>query len=134
MRTIPQLLAAARTIAVVGMSIDETKAAHRIPAELVRVGYRVIPINPNHSEILGLPCLSSLDEIDEPVDIVDVFRPPRYCEAVATDAVRIGAGAIWLQLGIVSPAARAVAEAGGMDYVEDHCIKVELQRYGIAPS
>jgi hypothetical protein len=133
-RTIPELLTDAHTIAVVGMSADETKAAYRIPAMLIEAGYYVIPVNPSLKEIRGLNCVASLEEIEETVDIVDVFRPPRYCAAIATQAVQIGAGAVWLQLGIVSADARTIAEGAGLDYVEDRCIKVELQRFGIRAS
>jgi len=130
-RTPHELLEQARRIAVVGMSADRSKAAHRVPAELIAAGFEVIPVNPNHAEILGMRCVASLGEIDGPIDLVDVFRPPRDCPAVAAEAVAAGAGAIWLQLGIRSAEARDIAAVAGIDYVEDLCIAVERRRFGI---
>jgi len=91
---------------------------------LLGAGYRVIPVRPHVREILGIPCVSSLAEIDEPIDLVDVFRRPEACPGVAEDAVAAEAGALWLQLGIVSPEARSIAEAGGLDYVENACTAI----------
>jgi predicted CoA-binding protein len=92
---------------------------------LLEQGYRVIPVRPRDcDEVLGIPCVATLSELDEHVDLVDVFRRPEYTPEVAHEAVAIGAGALWLQLGIVSAEARAIAEAGGLDYVEDACTMV----------
>jgi predicted CoA-binding protein len=92
---------------------------------LLAAGYRVIPVRPRDcDEILGVPCVTSLAEIEEPIDLVDVFRRPEYTPDVARDAVAVGAKALWLQLGIVSPVARAIAEEAGLDYVEDLCTAV----------
>ena len=92
---------------------------------LLRAGYRVIPVRPRDcDEILGVPCVTSLAEIAEPIDVVDVFRRAEFTPGVAREAVAAGARALWLQLGIVSAEARAVAEAGGLDYVEDLCTAV----------
>ena len=92
---------------------------------LVGQGYRVIPVRPaGPAEILGVPRVSSLAEIDEPPDLVDVFRRPEFCLAVAEEAAAAGARALWLQSGIVSSEARAIAERAGMDFVEDACTKV----------
>ncbi len=91
---------------------------------LLGAGYRVIPVRPLVPEVLGVPCAPSLAEIDEPIDLVDVFRRAEFCPQVAEDAVAAGAGALWLQLGIVSPEARGIAEAGGLDYVEDECTAI----------
>jgi predicted CoA-binding protein len=91
---------------------------------LLEQGYRVIPVRPAVREVLGQPCVPSLAEVAEHIDVVDVFRRPDACPQVAEDAVAAGAGALWLQLGIVSPQARAVAEAGGLDYVEDACTAI----------
>jgi len=130
-RTPREMIEQARTIAVVGMSADPTKAAHQVPAQLVAAGFTVLPVNPNHREILGLRCVAALSDIDQPIDLVDVFRPPRYCASVAEQSAAVGAAAIWLQLGIRSSEARAIAGAAGMDFVEDLCIAVERARYGI---
>ena len=77
--------------------------------------------------MLGVPCVASLREIDEPIDLVGVFRRPEFCPQVAEDAVAAGAKALWLQLGIVSPEARRIAEAGGLEYVENACTAVVHQ-------
>jgi predicted CoA-binding protein len=97
---------------------------------LQRAGYRVLPVNPRAcpGEILGVPCVRSLAALDEPVDLVDVFRRPEYCADVAREAVAIGAPALWLQLGIRSAAARSIAEEAGVDYVEDACTAVVHRR------
>jgi predicted CoA-binding protein len=125
------LLERARTIAVVGLSGDPRKAAHAIPRQLQAAGYRVIPVNPNLDEVLGERSYASLAEVPDHVDIVDVFRPAKQAPAIARQAAEIGAGAVWLQLGIESDEARRIAEAAGLDYVEDRCIGVERSRYGI---
>jgi predicted CoA-binding protein len=95
---------------------------------LLEHGYRVIPVRPNRRELLGVPVAQSLAEIDEPVDLVDVFRRAEFCPAVAEEAAAVGAKALWLQLGLVSPEARAIAERAGMDYVEDECTAIVHSR------
>ena len=88
-------------------------------------GYRVIPVRPRDcDEVLGIPCVASLAEIDEPIDLVDVFRRPEFCADVAREALAADAGAVWLQLGIVSPEARRIAVEGGLDYVENACTAI----------
>lgn len=94
-------------------------------AYLLSAGYRCIPVRPlDCDEVLGVPCVASLSEIEEQIDIVDVFRRPEYCPDVAREAAAVGAGALWLQLGITSDEARLVAQESGMEYVEDHCAAV----------
>lgn len=127
------LLREANTIAVVGCSRHPEKAAHRIPAQLQAAGYRVIPVNPNASEILGEKAFDRVDQIDEPIDIVDVFRPPGDCTAVAEQAVEAGAGAVWLQLGIRCPEAQEIVESAGIPYVEDACTGALVSAHGITP-
>lgn len=119
MRSPEQILREARTIAVVGASPDPTRSSHGVAAYLERAGYRVLRVNP-----LCADYWPSLASLEEPVDVVDVFRRPEHCAAVAREAAAIGAAALWLQLGIRSPEARAVAAASGMDYVEDACTAV----------
>jgi predicted CoA-binding protein len=115
----------AKTIALVGASPKPWRASHDVMRYLLAQGYRVIPVRPaGPREILGVPRVSSLAELDEPPDLVDVFRRAEFCPGVAEEAVAAGAGALWLQLGIVSPEARAIAERAGLDYVEDACTKV----------
>ncbi|WP_434522221.1 CoA-binding protein [Halorubrum sp. AS12] len=124
----------AETIAVVGCSTTPGKAAHEVPAYLQRHGYRVIPVNPFADEVLGEPAYDEVGDVEEDIDLVDVFRPSEEVPAVL-DAVRErhaargDAGAAWLQLGIShDEAAAAAAEADGIDVVQDRCIKVEHGR------
>ena len=124
-RTARQILEAATTVAVVGASRDRSKAAGSVPLALQRRGFRIIPVNPHAHELFGEHVYRSLSEIEETVDLVDVFRPSAETAQVAREAVAIGAGAIWLQQGIASAEARKVAEEAGVDYVENLCIAVE---------
>jgi predicted CoA-binding protein len=119
MRSPEQILRDARTIAVVGASPDPARPSHGVMRYLERAGYRVLPVNPTWDE-----AAPSLRDLGEPVDVVDVFRRPGFCPAVAREAVAIGAGALWLQLGVRSAETRAIAEAAGLDYVEDACTAV----------
>ncbi len=91
---------------------------------LLAQGYRVVPVRPLVKEVLGVQCVSALAQIHEPVDIVDVFRRAEFCPQVAEEAAKAGAKALWLQLGIVSPEARTIAETAGMDYVENECTAI----------
>jgi uncharacterized protein len=116
------LLTAARTIAIVGASSNPDKASHGIMQKLQHVGYKVIPVNPRETEILGERSYPSLLDVPEPIDIVDVFRRAEDTPAIADEAVTIGAKALWLQTGIVSEEAAARAEAGGLVVVMDACI------------
>jgi uncharacterized protein len=118
------LLRAYSTIAVVGASRDPDKAAHDVPAQLRRAGFRIVPVNPYADELFGEPVFRRLRDIPFPVEIVLVFRPSSATPEVARDAVAIGAKTLWLQLGIQSSEARSIAEAGGLAYVEDTCSAV----------
>jgi len=121
---IRQLLAGASTIAMVGASSDPEKPSHGIMRKLQQVGYRVIPVNPREKEVLGEKAYGSLDEIPDPVDIVDVFRRAEDTPPIADQAVRIGAKALWLQAGISNEDTAARAAAGGLLVVMDACIAV----------
>ncbi|MFI6163406.1 CoA-binding protein [Micromonospora haikouensis] len=125
MRSAQQILADSAVIAVVGASRDPGKAAHRVPAQMQRYGWRIIPVNPTVDELFGERAYASLADIPHPVDLVDVFRPARDAVGVVREAVAIGTPAVWLQLGIVSPEARRIAEEAGVDYVEDRCLIIE---------
>ncbi|TKX47829.1 CoA-binding protein [Halorubrum sp. SD690R] len=123
----------AETIAVVGCSTTPGKAAHDVPAYLQDRGYRVIPVNPFADEVLGEPAYDAVGDVEEEIDIVDVFRPseevPEIAEAVRErHASRGDAGTLWLQLGISHDEAAAAAEEDGIDVVQDHCLKVEHGR------
>ena len=120
---------AAKRIAVVGMSDDPAKPSNYVSAYLAERGKEVIPVNPTIESALGRKALKSLAELDGPVDMVLVFRLPKYCAAVAEEA-RGKAKGVWLQSGIRSPEARRIATEAGMDYVEDRCMMVEHGRRG----
>jgi predicted CoA-binding protein len=124
MRTPAEILAETKTVAIVGASPRPERPSNGVMRYLLAQGYRVIPVRPHRSEILGIPCVDSVTEIDEPIDLVDVFRRPESCPEVAEQAAAAGAKALWLQLGIVSPEARAIAERAGMEYVENACTAV----------
>jgi hypothetical protein len=124
-RSPQEILEAATTIAVVGASRDPGKAAGSVPSVMQSNGFRVIPVNPYADELFGERVYRKLADIPVHVDIVDVFRPSRDAADVARQAVAAGAGAVWLQQGIVSDKARRVTEGAGLDYVEDRCIAVE---------
>ncbi len=124
MRTPEEILREARTIAVVGASPKPWRASHDVMRYLLEQGYRAVPVNPHTESVLGIPSVATLAEIDEPIDVVDVFRRREACPDVAREAVAVGAKAVWLQLGLVSPAARQIAEAAGLDYVENTCAAV----------
>jgi predicted CoA-binding protein len=125
------ILEAAATVAVVGMSANPNKSAFAIPAGLQAAGFRVLPVNPRSKGVLGEQSYARLEDIPDPVDVVDVFRPAEEAPDIARSAVAIGAKALWLQKGIVSAQARSIAEAAGLDYIEDMCMGVERARYGI---
>ena len=125
MRPPEQILAETRTIALVGASPRPERASNDVMRYLLDAGYRVIPVRPaDCDEIHGVPCVTSLAEIEEPIDLVDVFRRPQFCAGHAREAVAAGARALWLQVGIESEEARRIAEAAGLDYVENACTKV----------
>ena len=117
-----RLLTDATTIAVVGASSNPDKASHGIMQKLQSVGYRVIPVNPRETEILGERSYPSLTDVPVHIDIVDVFRRAEDTPAIADEAVKIGAKALWLQTGIVNEDAAARATAGGLMVVMDACI------------
>ncbi|MGE5246565.1 MAG: CoA-binding protein [Betaproteobacteria bacterium] len=117
-----QLLTDARTIAIVGASSNPDKASHGIMKKLLSVGYRVVPVNPRETEVLGERSYPSLLDVPEGIDIVDVFRRSEDTPQIADEAVKIGAKALWLQTGIVSEEAAARARKGGLVVVMDACI------------
>ena len=128
---VEQILTTYDTITVVGASTSPAKPAHTVPAQMQAHGWRIIPVNPLHAEVLGEPAYPTLADVPEPVGLVDVFRPGRACADIAAQAVAAGATAIWLQLGIVSAEARSIAELAGLLYVEDRCLVIERRRLGL---
>src|SRR3954447_15539552 len=128
-----QLLTDATVIAMVGASSDPDKASNGIMRKLQHAGYRVIPVNPRETEILGERSYPSLVDVPERIDIVDVFRRAEDTPAIADEAVTIGAKALWLQSGIVSEDAAARAAAGGLTVVMDKCIGATHSLLRVAP-
>ena len=119
-----QLLTRAKTIAMVGASSKPDRSSHGIMRKLQQVGYHVIPVNPHETEVLGERAYASLAEVPDRIDIVDVFRRAEYTPAIADEAVKAGAKALWLQQGIENEDAAARAAAGGLTVVMDACIGV----------
>ncbi|HET9323662.1 MAG TPA: CoA-binding protein [Gaiellaceae bacterium] len=131
MRTPEQILRESRTIAVVGASPNPTRASHGVMRYLLARGYDVIPVRPlDCDEVLGVPCVATLADIEGPIDLVDVFRRPEHTPQHAREAVEAGANALWLQLGIRSEEARRIATEGGLDYVENLCTAVVHRNLG----
>jgi predicted CoA-binding protein len=127
--TIQRVLFNARTIAIVGLSNNPLRASYFVGYYLKRHGFTVIPVNPREAEILGEKSYKSLADVPVPVDIVNVFRAPDALPAIAHDAVKIGAGNLWCQFGVINADGAGIAEAGGVSVVMDRCIKVEHARY-----
>ena len=126
---IRDVLTNSKTIAMVGLSPRKQRPSNFVASYLQYEGYRVIPVNPRADEVLGEKSYPDLLSIPDPVDIVDVFRAPSECPAIAEQAVQIGAKALWLQLRIVSQEAADIAEAGGLKVIMDRCVKMEHGRY-----
>jgi predicted CoA-binding protein len=126
--TIRDILAKPRTVAVVGCSPDPIRDSHRIARLLRDKGHRVIPVNPEASEVLGETCYPSLRDIPEPIDMVDVFRRSEFVSGVADEAMEIGAKILWLQLGVIDVDAAQRAEAAGLTVVMDRCPAIEFRR------
>src|SRR5688572_21916672 len=131
MEVTERILREFRTIAVVGLSRDPSKAAHAVPARMQRAGFRVIPVNPFVTEVLGEQAYPNLADVPFSVEVVLVFRPSAEAAEIARQALAIGAKALWLQQGIMSHEARQIAEAGGLLYVEDRCMGVDRALYDI---
>jgi hypothetical protein len=127
--TIQRVLHGTATVAVVGLSGNELRASNFVGYYLKRHGYRVIPVNPRETSVLGEPAFPSLLDLPEPVDVVNVFRAPDALPAIAREAVEIEAPALWCQFGVINEEAARIAEAGGVTVIMDRCLKVEHARY-----
>src|SRR5215467_654514 len=127
--TIQRVLHHARTIAVVGLSSNELRASHFVGFYLKRHGYRVVPVNPKETSILGEPSFKRLSDVPFPIDVVNVFRAPDALPAVAQESVAIHAGSLWCQFGVINEEGARIAEQGGLTVVMDRCIKVEHARF-----
>ena len=127
-QTLRHILGETRSLAVVGLSADWFRPSNFAAKYMQAHGYRVIPVNPRYEEILGEKCYPDLASIPEKVDMVDVFRRPEQCPDIARQAVAIGARFLWLQIGVVSEAARQIAADAGLEVVMDRCVKIEYAR------
>jgi predicted CoA-binding protein len=125
---VERVLSYAKRVALVGASPEPWRPSHTVGRFLMSVGFEVIPVNPTVDEVFGLGTYPNVSEIPGAIDVVDVFRRQEFLEEVARDAAGAGARALWLQSGLRSKEARMIAEAAGMDFVEDHCLKVEVLR------
>jgi uncharacterized protein len=127
--TIQSIINRAKRVAIVGLSPNELRASYFVGYYLRRHGYEVVPVNPREESILGVRSYPSLADVPEPVDVVDVFRAPDAVPEIAREAVAAGAGALWLQYGVISAEGAQIAVDGGLDVVMDRCMKVEHARY-----
>lgn len=122
---VKEVLSTAKTIAVVGFSPKENRPSNMVGCYLMQAGFRVIPVNPGHSEICGVTCYPDLVSIPEPVDVVDIFRRSEEVLPVVVEAIAIGAKVVWMQQGIINQEAAALAERAGLVVIMDRCIKVD---------
>ena len=125
---IAQILREFKTIAVVGLSSNPARPSNHVAQYLQSVGYRIIPVNPNETEALGAKAYARLEDIPEPVDVVEVFRRPEEVPAIADSAIAIGAKVLWMQQGITNTAAAEKVRAAGLTVVEDACMLVEHKK------
>jgi predicted CoA-binding protein len=128
-RTIRDLLAKAKTVAIVGLSADKYKASNMVGSYLQDESYRIIPVNPRAEEILGEKSYPDLKSIPEKIDIVDIFRPASEVPAIVDEAIEVGADAVWMQLKLHDIPAAEKAQKHGLKVVADRCIKMEHGRY-----
>ncbi|MFN3987906.1 MAG: CoA-binding protein [Rhodocyclaceae bacterium] len=123
-----RLLQTTRSIAIVGLSANWHRPSFFAAKYMLDRGYTIIPVNPAYDEVLGQKCYASLRDVPVPVDMVDIFRKPEDVPPVVEDAIAIGARSVWMQLGVIHPAAAARAEAAGLEVVMDRCVKIEYAR------
>jgi hypothetical protein len=128
MNRIAEILHSARTIAVVGLSGKRFRPSYGVAEYLQRAGYRIIPVNPNESEVLGEKCYPDLDSVPEPIDIVDIFRRSEHVPAIVEAAIRHGAKVVWMQESVIHEAAARRAEDAGLTVVMDRCILKDHRR------
>jgi predicted CoA-binding protein len=122
------ILGSARTIAVVGLSSKPSRPSHEVAAYLQGKGYRIVPVNPNETEVLGERAFASLLDVDVPVDAVDVFRRAEHTPEIARQAVQVGAKVLWLQEGVVNEEAYRIATEGGLEVVMGACMMRTRER------
>jgi predicted CoA-binding protein len=123
-----ELLQNAKNIAIMGLSDSPEKPSYKVAEYLISVGYNLFPINPKYDTVLGLKCYHSLHDIEETVDIVDIFRRPEHMVNVVQEIIKIGKPAVWMQLGIINPVAAEIAQQADLKVIMDRCIKIEHRR------
>jgi len=127
--SVKEILERYRAIAVVGLSSHPWRASYSVSRYMQTAGYRIIPVNPLETEVLGEKAYPTLDEVPEPFEIVDIFRRPEYVPDIVEAAIRRGARVVWMQLGVVNEAAAARARAAGLEVVMDRCILQDHMQY-----
>ncbi|HWQ56637.1 MAG TPA: CoA-binding protein [Bryobacteraceae bacterium] len=132
MINVAEILESARTIAVVGISSKRFRPSHGVAEYMRRAGYRIIPVNPEETEVLGEKAWPDLDSVPEPVDIVNIFRRPEFVPDLVEAAIRIGARVVWMQEGVIHEEAARRAEAAGLTVIMDRCILKEHRRLAFA--
>jgi predicted CoA-binding protein len=125
---IREILRGAKTVAVVGASVKPWRDSNSIMQFLIDAGYKVFPVNPKYSEVLGIPCVPNLSHVPKGIDIVDVFRRSEALDLLVDEAIANGAKTLWTQFGVVDVKAGAKAEQAGMNVIMDHCIRVDHRR------
>ena len=127
--SIKEILEKYKTIAVVGLSSQTWRASYSVSRYMQNAGYRIIPVNPHETEVLGEKAYPSLDDVPEPFEIVDIFRRPEFVPEVVEAAIRRNARVVWMQFGVVNEAAAARARAAGLEVVMDRCILQDHMAY-----
>jgi hypothetical protein len=128
MANIPDILKSTRTIAVVGISSNPMRPSNGVAEYLRRAGYRIIPVNPNETEVLGEKCYARLEDVPEKIDLVDIFRRSEYVPEIVESAIRVGARTVWMQEGVIHEAAAERARQAGLDVVMDRCTLKEHRK------
>ena len=128
MANIPEMLKSARTIAVVGLSSNPVRPSNGVAAYMQRAGYRIIPVNPNETEVLGEKSYARLEDVPEKIDIVDIFRRSEFVPPIVDSAIRIGAKAVWMQEEVVDEPSAEKARQAGLEVVMDKCILKEHRK------
>jgi predicted CoA-binding protein len=128
-RAIQRVLHTAKTVAIVGLSSNRLRASYFVGFYLKRHGYRIVPVNPRETEVLGEPSVPTLRDVPVPIDVVNVFRAPDALPDIARDAVVVGAASLWCQFNVINEEGARIAEDAGLTVVMDRCIKVEHARY-----
>jgi predicted CoA-binding protein len=123
-----ELLKSAKTIAVVGISHKEDRDSYKVAKYLKEHGYKIIPVNPKYKEVLGEPCYPDLKSVPEKIDVVDIFRNIDAIPGIVDEAIAVGAGAVWMQLGLAHNESAEKARQAGLKVVMNKCMKIEHQR------